>query len=359
MPPGIEETRLVGKFRSSVFRRGLRRPCAGCVCAATLAVGLALCGPALADGRAHAHQLPHTLGQRWLRVARGGVVRATGGVELRVAPHVMLHSGRASITEVARGEYAIHIAAPWRGAVTVALPLTHGLPIVAHRVLGEWKVEPARAVGGRAIARVRRLSLFGDLAKCIKPQSLHGFLVCALKAGVHDIPQTIFQQIVDKIIPPYDPCRPINFSIDYTDLLAACPAVDGPPPSSHPPTPPAPPTSHPGSTPAPQPTPVTPTPPPAGTTTYPHHVFGTCADGACGLKIRSGSGYSWYAQIGSLVDGDAVQVLCQAIGETVGPSPATGNSSAIWDELAGGGWVSDLYIDTPNVGAFSPPIPQC
>jgi hypothetical protein len=352
------------KSGSSVYGLGprLARIARSAVVAVVLLLALsAHSGSALAS-RGHANQFPRTLAQSRLSAARGGTVRTRIGVELRVPPNVMRRSGRASIAEVAQGEYAIHIAAPWSGTVTVALPMIDGLPIIAHRILGDWRIESARAVGRRAIAQVRQLSLFGDLAKCIKPESFHGLLICLLKAGVRQIAHGIFEKIVDKIIPPYDPCRPINFSIDLTDLLAACPAVDGPPlPPPHSTPPQGPPTSPPSeSAPSPQPTPATPTPrPPPATTTYTYHIYGTCADGACGLKIRSGPGYSSYPQIGSLVDGDTVQIVCQAVGETVGPSPATGNSSAIWDKLVNGGWVSDLYVDTPNVGVFSPPIPQC
>ncbi len=330
-------------------------------------LALTLCTGAWADRGGRPPGLPHTLAHRWLSAARGGAVRAPGGIELRVAAHVMRRDGRASITEIDSGVYAIHIAVPWRGAVTVVLPLSQGLPIVAHRVSGEWRIERARAIGGRAVARVHALSLFGDLAKCIKPESFHGLLICLLKAGVRELPHTIFKTIVNKIIPTYDPCRPINFSLDLTDLLAACPAVNGPAPTQHPSTPsptqspaPSPPSGSATSPQPAQPQPSQPQPiPPGESTSYTHHVYGTCADKVCGLKIRSGPGYSAYAQVGSLADGDTVQVICQAIGELVGPSPATGNSSAIWDQLVSGGWVSDLYIDTPGVGTFSPPIPQC
>jgi len=105
-------------------------------------------------------------------------------------------------------------------------------------------------------------------------------------------------------------------------------------------------------------------PPPAevpstGPTYYVYHVYGTCADGACGLHERAGPGYSSYPMVGSIPEGAEVDVVCQDSGETVGPSPATGNSSAIWDRLTSGVWVSDLYITTPDVGTWSPPIPHC
>lgn len=110
----------------------------------------------------------------------------------------------------------------------------------------------------------------------------------------------------------------------------------------------------PSPSPAPGPSPSTPAP-----TSYVYTVYGTCADGACGLNVRAGPGYSEYALLGSLNEDVEVDIVCQAIGETVGPSPTTHHSSAIWDQLTDGGWVSDLYVTTPNIGTWSPPIPEC
>jgi hypothetical protein len=44
------------------------------------------------------------------------------------------------------------------------------------------------------------------------------------------------------------------------------------------------------------------------------------------------------------------------MGQTVSNGYA---ASAVWDRLTSGDWVSDFYIDTPNIGTFSPPIPPC
>jgi surface antigen len=130
---------------------------------------------------------------------------------------------------------------------------------------------------------------------------------------------------------------------------------------------PAPSTPQPSSPVAPQPTPsptapqpATPsTPQPAPSTApsyYVYQVTGTCRDGACGLTLRAGPGYSSYASLGSLPEGANADVVCQATGETVSNGYA---SSAIWDKLTTGAWVSDFYLNTPNIGAWSPPIPQC
>ena len=104
-----------------------------------------------------------------------------------------------------------------------------------------------------------------------------------------------------------------------------------------------------GSTPAPT------RPAPPGT--YPHHVYHTCANGACGLRVRTGPGLT-AAVTAVLQDGDQVNIACQTRGDAV--SGRDGSSSNVWDRLDGGGFVSDYYVDTPGVhGGFSPPIPEC
>jgi surface antigen len=119
-----------------------------------------------------------------------------------------------------------------------------------------------------------------------------------------------------------------------------------------------------GSNSSPETPPSSPTSPaggpqPAGPSTPPyfvHHVTGTCRDGACGLELRAGPGYSSYAAVGSVPEGGEADIVCQAMGETVSNGYAT---SAVWDKLTNGAWASDFYIDTPNIGTWSPPIPQC
>ncbi len=89
-----------------------------------------------------------------------------------------------------------------------------------------------------------------------------------------------------------------------------------------------------------------------------YRVYHTCANGGCGLHVRTGPGYSAFASVGLLHDGDKVHVVCQATGEPV--SGLNGTSSNVWDKLPNGRWVADYYVDTPGTeGAFSPPIPRC
>jgi LasA protease len=73
--------------------------------------------------------------------------------------------------------------------------------------------------------------------------------------------------------------------------------------------------------------------------------------------MRAGPGYSNYAQTGQLHEGDPVDVVCQTRGETV--SQSGWGTSSVWDRLTNASWVTDLYVDTPNINQFSPPIPQC
>jgi hypothetical protein len=88
---------------------------------------------------------------------------------------------------------------------------------------------------------------------------------------------------------------------------------------------------------------------PVGPTTYTYQVYHT---GGVGLKMRAGPG-TGYAHLGTLPDGAAVHIVCQAHGQRVLPG------SNIWNRLSNGAWVYDWYTSTPRVGAFSPPIPRC
>ncbi len=91
---------------------------------------------------------------------------------------------------------------------------------------------------------------------------------------------------------------------------------------------------------------------------YVYYVYHTCANGACGLNLRSGPGYSNYPVTRVLVDGDAVDIVCQTQGQSV--SGIDGSSSDVWDKTIQGDYAADFYVDTPGMtGSFSPPIPQC
>jgi len=69
------------------------------------------------------------------------------------------------------------------------------------------------------------------------------------------------------------------------------------------------------------------------------------------LNRRSGPG-STYALRGSLPAGSLARVVCQAPGSRVG-------TTAVWDRLADGTWVSDYYVATPSSTSYSQPIRRC
>ena len=56
--------------------------------------------------------------------------------------------------------------------------------------------------------------------------------------------------------------------------------------------------------------------------------------------------------IGSLPNAAGINIVCQTLGSSV-------NGSSVWDQLDNSSYVSDYYTSTPNVGTWSPPIPQC
>lgn len=58
------------------------------------------------------------------------------------------------------------------------------------------------------------------------------------------------------------------------------------------------------------------------------------------------------AIVGSLPNGTPVNITCQTKGSSV-------NGSPIWDQLNPGQYIADWYVSTPEVGQFTPGIPQC
>lgn len=91
---------------------------------------------------------------------------------------------------------------------------------------------------------------------------------------------------------------------------------------------------------------------------FEYRVVGTCTDGECGLAKWSGPGVTTgFSTVGAVSENETVAIVCQTTGETV--TGQNGVSSAIWDKLTDGAFVPDYYIDTPNVGVYSAPIPRC
>jgi uncharacterized protein YraI len=73
--------------------------------------------------------------------------------------------------------------------------------------------------------------------------------------------------------------------------------------------------------------------------------------GANTLSARSGPARS-YRLIKAYARGSALTVSCQAPGQRVG-------SSGVWDKLADGSYVPDLYVSTSSKTGYSNPLPRC
>lgn len=56
--------------------------------------------------------------------------------------------------------------------------------------------------------------------------------------------------------------------------------------------------------------------------------------------------------IGRLQPGSTVAVICQARGQQIG-------TTAVWDRISTGGYVSDRYVSTPSSTGFSSTLPRC
>jgi hypothetical protein len=124
---------------------------------------------------------------------------------------------------------------------------------------------------------------------------------------------------------------------------ATTPSPNPPPSSSspHPPTPP--------------PAPPSPAPSP-GAKFFVYHIVGSCSGSVCGVNERTGPGYA-YPILGTKPEGAEVDIVCQTRGDRV--YGTIGGSSSVWDRLTNSYYVSDLFVSTPQVDQFSPPIPNC
>jgi len=80
-------------------------------------------------------------------------------------------------------------------------------------------------------------------------------------------------------------------------------------------------------------------------------VYRVYHTGGVGLSVRSGPTTS-SARIGTVPEGASISIHCQTYGDNI-------NGSTIWDQLSSGGFVTDWYVNTPSIGAFSPGIGQC
>lgn len=85
-----------------------------------------------------------------------------------------------------------------------------------------------------------------------------------------------------------------------------------------------------------------------------YQVYGTCAAGACGLNERLQPS-SRSEPRGQLRDGARVGIVCQVVGER--QTNRNGEHTDVWDKLDTGVFVTDLYVDTPQIGSGIPSCP--
>lgn len=80
---------------------------------------------------------------------------------------------------------------------------------------------------------------------------------------------------------------------------------------------------------------------------YLYHIV----DAPAGVQARKGPGTS-FPVVRTVPNNSPIEIVCQVHGEAV-------SGSDVWNKLADGTYVTDVYCDTPNFNRFSPPIPAC
>ncbi|MFG1911510.1 glycoside hydrolase domain-containing protein [Kribbella sp. NPDC048928] len=70
------------------------------------------------------------------------------------------------------------------------------------------------------------------------------------------------------------------------------------------------------------------------------------------LTRRHGPGTAYAAYAGLLPIGSLAWITCQRVGTKVG-------TTAVWDRLSDGTWVTDYYVATPSKTTYSPPNRRC
>jgi hypothetical protein len=80
--------------------------------------------------------------------------------------------------------------------------------------------------------------------------------------------------------------------------------------------------------------------------------------GSLGLNAHNGPGTN-FAVVGSLVNGQEIDIACQTKGTLVGVG-LPGTPTDVWDKLTNGLFITDYYTSTPGLaGGYTPGIPQC
>jgi hypothetical protein len=76
------------------------------------------------------------------------------------------------------------------------------------------------------------------------------------------------------------------------------------------------------------------------------------------INARSGPGVQ-YSLVGTLPDGQAIDITCQTKGTMIGTGLA-GTPTDVWDKLANGSYITDYYTSTPGLaGGWTAGIPRC
>jgi hypothetical protein len=250
-----------------------------------------------------------------------------------------------TISSLPRRRYDFYIAVPWHGHVAVTVPVRGASDAAVHLIDDTWVREGGY---GQRKVWVADLSVFSTVKSRLSEElclsrNPFKFLHCLGRDFILDqLAQWIASKISDSCLGHIVASAVVRGG--YVGVLQT--AFFEPPCLGEAQAPPS-------SSPVPQPPPPSPA---QLTQSWAYHVLGTCADGACGLRIRSGPGYSAYPVAYTLLDGNEVHITCQTRGETVSNGSSASN---VWDRLTDNNWAADFYIDTPNVNQFTVPIPHC
>jgi uncharacterized protein YraI len=88
------------------------------------------------------------------------------------------------------------------------------------------------------------------------------------------------------------------------------------------------------------------------TTALPRCIYPGQVTASVALNARTGPGTSYPTTGNPLPRGSLAYVVCQKRGSTVG-------TTAVWDKLRDGRWVSDYYVSNRSNTSWSSPVPRC
>jgi hypothetical protein len=90
----------------------------------------------------------------------------------------------------------------------------------------------------------------------------------------------------------------------------------------------------------------------------PYRIGGTCANGACTVNECEKPESCGLEFKGRLREGVGVDIVCQLSGGVV-KAPDGHHHSDIWDRLASGLYISDLFVEGTETNRFTPRLPTC